>query len=468
MNIHDLAFWSCALFLLGVFLVSFTGQLLPIILAAALFFLYLIFFQKNSFGWLVLLVILAAIYYQVFDSLQSRINIPFDEKKEFQGIIKKIDYTASRQEIILDLQPPYSGKIKLNSRPYPKFAYGDLLKVEGMILPPSPRSAAYFSKDGIFGISNFPKIERLETNRGNSVKAVLFWIKDRVLATFYKILPTEKAALLSGLTLGERENFSKELKDQMAKSGTTHIVALSGYNISVISLTVGILLGVYFSRQISFYLSVLIIALFVVMTGAEASVVRAAIMGIILLFSKETERIFSVRNAIVIAAFLMVLVNPKVLVFDLGFQLSFFALLGIVYLEPVLQKIFQVQDDGVFNWKKNAITTLSAQLAVIPFLLGNFGTFSLTSFFANVLIAEAIPVTMGIGFIAAGLGFVSEFLAQLSALVANVLLSYELGIIKIFSSFTLPVTVSSFGFSAAIIYYAVLIVVAYKFNQSYK
>ena len=168
---------------------------------------------------------------------------------------------------------------------------------------------------------------------------------------------------------------------------------------------------------------------------------------------------------IIIAAFLMVLHNPKVLVFDLGFQLSFAALLGIVYLLPVLKKIFIYERPGFLNWKENFLTTLSAQLAVIPFLLSNFGIFSLTSLVSNVLIAEAIPITMALGFIMAGLGFISSFLSQLVVFITNPFLAYILWVIDLFSRFTLPVASESFGFLAAVIYYFILISSIYKFRK---
>ena len=251
----------------------------------------------------------------------------------------------------------------------------------------------------------------------------------------------------------------------MSLSGTTHIVALSGYNISVIVLAAGTLFSFFFSRLISFYLSVGFIILFVLMTGVEASIIRAAIMGVIVLLAEETERIYSIRNAIIISAFLMVLFNPRVLAFDLGFQLSFAALLGIVYILPALKNILKIKNKGFLSWKENALTTVSAQLAVAPLLLGNFGIFSLTSFLANILILSAVPLTMGLGFLMGGLGFISEFLAQAVGLAVNLLLTYELWLIDLFSRITLPIITDSFGFLAAIIYYLILTCFIYKFNK---
>ena len=430
-----------------------------------LIFLYFLIFKKYWLAGLSLLVIVGAGYYQAFDYFQSQANIVFGVKAEFSGIVRKIDKSSARQELVLELDQPHSGRIKINARPYPSFEYGDRLKISGIIKEPLPETGAYLAKDGIFGIASFPEIAVSEKGRGNLIKAGLLALRSKIFRIFKENLPQEKAALLAGLTLGERAGFSPEFREKMNLSGTAHIVALSGYNISVIGWAAAGIFSLWFSRSISFYLTVMVIALFVLMSGAEASVVRAAIMGIILLLSKEAERLFSVRNAIAVAAFLMAIANPKVLVFDAGFQLSFFALLGIVYILPVLKNIFPYQSPGILKWKENSLMTLSAQLAVVPLLLAVFGRFSLLALISNVLIAEAIPITMGLGFLMAGLGFISGFLGQIAALAVYPFLAFELWIIDLFSRFTLPIISESFSFSAAAIYYLALISLIYFLNR---
>ncbi|MDP3999161.1 MAG: ComEC/Rec2 family competence protein [bacterium] len=466
MPLHNLAFWFCAFFLAGIFLISIFNNFLIALVISLLVVSYLVFLRKYIFALLALAMILGAGYYQIFGVVQkSQTLIRFDEKIEFQGIVKDAQKSATSQQLILDLELPLNGKVRINAQRYPDFNYGDLVNVTGVIKNPPARSENYYKKEGISGIVSFPEIRLLETGRGNPALAALFSFKESIENVFRKILPQEKAAFLSGITLGERESFSKELEEKMSLSGTTHLVALSGYNITVIALAIGWLFGSFLARRASFYLSVAVIVLFVLMAGAEASVVRAAIMGIIALVAQHTERAHSVRNAIIIAAFLMVLANPRVLVFDLGFQLSFAALLGIIYISPVLKKVLKIQNQGFLNWRENLVTTLSAQLAVVPFLLGNFGAFSLTSFLANILVLEAVPVTMGLGFLAGGLGLMTDFLAKIIGWLLNILIGYEFWVINIFSKITLPIAVESFGFLPAIIYYVLLVGLIYKLHK---
>jgi len=461
MDIHSIAFWFCVFFLLGVFFISVFGNFLFSALAGILIASYFLFYKKYAFVLLSLSVIMGAAYFLVFDYAQNAINLPFGVKTEFSGIVKKLEQSATRQRLILDLEPPYQGRVQINAQSYPSFRYGDSVAVSGIIQTPGGPAADYYRKEGIAGIVSYPAINLLESGRGNAFKAALLRLKGNIIKVFKQNLSVQKAAFLAGITLGERQEFSKEFEEKMSLSGTTHLVALSGYNISVIGWAVAGVLGLWFSRSWTFYFSVAVIILFVLMTGGEASIVRAAIMGIIALLAKESERLYSLRNAIVIAAFLMVIFNPRVLVFDLGFQLSFAALLGIVYLMPAFQKILNVKDAGFWNWKENALTTVSAQLAVVPILLGNFGIFSLTSFAANILILSAMPLTMGLGFVMGGVGLISEFLAGATGLIANLFLTYELWIIEIFSKFTLPIVTESFGFLAALAYYSLLILFIY-------
>jgi len=179
-----------------------------------------------------------------------------------------------------------------------------------------------------------------------------------------RFLPFEEAAFLSGLTLGGRSDFSKNFKEAMKKSGTTHLVALSGYNITIIAWAMANFFAFFFKRKKVFALTTMAIIGFVIMTGAEASVTRAAVMGMLILLASQVGRIYDVRNALMLAGLVMVLLNPKILTYDLGFQFSFLALMGIVYLKPAIQKFFNISEDtGFLSLKDHFLNTTAAQIA---------------------------------------------------------------------------------------------------------
>ena len=179
------------------------------------------------------------------------------------------------------------------------------------------------------------------------------------------------------------------------------------------------------------------------MTGAEASVVRAAVMGVLVIIARESGRIFNVRNAVVLAGLIMVLLNPKVLVFDAGFELSFLALLGIIYLEPALRRAFKIKEgDGILSWKKNLLMTGSAQLMVAPILIQSFGNLSPVSLISNILILELIPFTTALGFGVALLSKISYFLLLIGGWIIWPLLKVETGLIRFFGGFGLSLDLS--------------------------
>ena len=186
-------------------------------------------------------------------------------------------------------------------------------------------------------------------------------------------------------------------------------------------------------------------------------------MGGIVLLAKRANRLYSFRNAIVIAAFLMILDNPKVLSFDVGFQLSFMALLGIVYLQPAIQKFLKisVENQSVLGWKENLLTTFSAQSAVLPLLVLYFGNFSPISLLSNVLILSVVPLTMALGFVLGFIGFISYELSLIFGWFVNLLLSYETFIIKFFGGLN-AFQIDSMGIPLAFIYYIILAVFIFK------
>ncbi len=480
MRIYDVAFYGIIFFLLGVLIASLGLNILIItavaVLTAILFLL--IGFLKNRppsfwFAGLSLFIIIGSFYYFQYENFQLKnIKIPFNQKTEVFGLISSYPEKGASQKLIADLKEPYSGKIFIKTASYPTYAYGDLIRFEGVIKKPEPEPYAnYLAKNGVFGTANFPKIELVAENypavSRAKIKSTLFKLKEKTVSVFQKTLPSEKAAFLSGITLGERAEFSKEFKEAMSNSGTTHLVALSGYNIMILAMAIANSLGYLFSRRPTFYLTLLAIIGFVLMTGAEASVVRAAIMGGILLLAKQIGRLYSFRNAIAVAAFLMVLSNPKILSFDIGFQLSFLALFGIVYLMPAVQKFFKISEEqGFLSWRENLLTTFSAQLAVAPLLIIYFGSFSPISLLTNVLILALVPITMTLGFFLGALGFLSYHLSLVFGWFVNLFLTYEIFIIKLFGNLNI-FKINPISAPLAVVYYIILIAfVLYTYRLS--
>lgn len=476
MLLHDKAFWFIAFFLIGVLAASFVvgwGDRLLFAALAAIFAASIIaIFAASSedeaslvrkrgryeFALISLAIFLGAGYYFFYDARAGEILIPFGEKTKIIGFVEKSSRGLEKQDIVMNLKDPYKGKIKITTNRYPSWEYGDRVEAEGTVKNPSDRSRDRLAKDGIYGTMGFPKITLLERGTGSPIKSSLFKIKAFAEGAIHKALPPQKAAFMTGLLLGETAEFSKEFREKMSVTGTSHLVALSGYNISIVAQGVMGILGYWFSRRKTFWLSILAIIGFVVMTGAEASVVRAAIMGFIVLLAGHVERVHSFRNSLAVAAFFMVLANPRVLLWDIGFQLSFAAVMGLAYLKPAIERIFKVSPKpGFLNWKENFFTTFSAQLAVMPILFSQFGSFSPIGLVTNVLILTFVPITMLSGFLVIFASIFSSYLAMLVGWIANAFVSYELFVIDIFSAIPAKISAASFPLWISAIYYVSLI-----------
>ncbi len=400
-------------------------------------------------------------YYIFFGAhLTQAFTAPIGKQIEISGIVSRISQIDSGQQVDVKLSEPYQGLIRMYAKPFPELKYGDVVKIVGALKAIEGPSSGYYAKEGIGAIMSFPKsLEITGHDQGSKVLARLYGIRDYVRTTFEKALPPEQATLMTGLLIGKSSGFSKEFNEKLKVTGTTHLVALSGYNVALIIEWLLAIFGLFLRRKYAVWFCVAAVIGFVIMTGAEASVVRAAIMATIVVLAERSERTYSVRNAVAFTALAMVLLNPRVIAFDIGFQLSFAALLGIVYVKPMLDQLFHrdPKKSGLLDWKENLVTTCAAQITVLPILLMNFGFITPIGIITNVLLLSFIPLTTLLGIWIIIASFLGSTIAFFMALPARILLTYELGVINLFSKIDFGFTTEEFSVVLAIIYYALLI-----------
>ncbi len=474
MPLHQKVFLSATFFLAGVTLASLLTNLSQLTylsgrqvwwLVISWGFIFAVFLVFRRFALLPFIIfgLLGSSYYFYIDMTQIKRGSIFNaadlhaDPVSFRALVVDNRISAESQRVDVKLENSEL-KLRLNLAKYPRLRYGDLLYIEGIVKPVPPDRIAYYRKERIAGLMSYPEIKIIVHDRGNKFLAGLYKFRDNISEAYHSVLPDQKARFLTGLTLGKSAGFSKDFQEKLNKTGTAHLVALSGYNITILAKYFFSFLLIFLARRRAFIVSIMAIILFVIMTGAEASVVRAGIMGIILLIATQSGRLHSIKQAVVVAAFGMTLFNPYLLIFDIGFQLSFAAFLGIAYLKPAIEKFFRFETGKSFlNWRENLTTTLSAQLAVLPLLLMSFGYISLTALIPNILILTFVPLTMLFGLLIFIFGLAAHFLASAAALIANLFLSYELGVIELFSKFSLGLNIKNFSIVFAIIYYAAII-----------
>lgn len=322
---------------------------------------------------------------------------------------------------------------------YPEYKYGDKLFLniklkrvedfegnEGRIF----NYVGYLRSKGIFYTAPFSQVELISSGNGNFIKRKLFDLKNSFTFSLEKTIPEPESSLLSGILLGTKRSLGQDLLDKFNRVGVSHIVVLSGYNIAVVGKS--IISSLHFlPKNISLFSGVFGIILFVILSGASTSAVRAGTMIILVLLLERFDREHQAFKVLLLTVFAMVLVNPLLLAFDPGFKLSVLATAGLIFLSPILSQKFLFVTER-FGLREIVSSTISAQIFVLPYILYSIGTLSFVSLPANLLILAFIPLTMLLGFITGILGFISTYIAFVPGVFTFLLLKYQLFIVNLF------------------------------------
>ena len=369
------------------------------------------------FAVIVSIAALGALYDTWHTARYKNTAPPRYEALDMRGLIISNPYVAGgRQEFVVQGKAP-GHRYLVRGRMYPKVSYGDEVLIRGTVTYPETLGRrGNLMRRGVHGTLSFPAVQITARGARVGVRGRLYAVRNAFRDALIRILPSDEAALVNGVTLGGYGGLGADLVNAMRRSGTMHLVALSGYNVAIVASLV----------------MTACLALFVLMTGAEASVVRAAVMGFIGAAALNVGRTRDQSTAIAATAALMVLANPKMLVFDAGFQLSFLALLGIVYVRPLVKRLSKFKNKGFLSWKENLLTTVSAQLAVAPLLIAQFGAVPLAAVPANLAVLWLIPGIMLMGFITAFVGIVAYPLALPLGFLLHAPLAYVIATIQFF------------------------------------
>ena len=355
-------------------------------------------------------------------------------------------------------------KILVVAQAYPKTSYGDGVTLSGVINYPKNFTTdagrefdyrAYLLKEGIRYEMVFPELEIIERGKGNPILATLFTLKESFLHNIERTVPEPHAALLGGLVVGAKHSLGQKLLDDFRATGVVHIVVLSGYNVTIVADFIQKIFS-FLPHYFGIGLGSLSIVFFALMTGATATTVRASIMALLAILARATGRTYLITRALVLAGFFMLLQNPRILVFDVSFQLSFLATLGLIYVSPLIEPRLSWVTER-FGLREIVTATLATQLFVLPFLLYTTGIFSLVSLPANLLILPLVPATMLFGFLAGAVGFLSILLSLPLAWVATALLTFMLLVVEKLSALPFAsVTFSSLPFAIVVLMYALM------------
>ena len=320
---------------------------------------------------------------------------------------------------------------------------------------------AFLAKDGIFLLMQRASVNVTAPPSGEYLAlAYLARVRGAFMDGLSVALPEPYAALAGGLVAGGKQGLGKELLGAFTTAGLVQIVVLSGYNVMIVAEFVLLLLG-RLPRRIASTIAALAIVLFVLAAGASASAVRAGIMACIALYARTSGHSYSALRALAFAVVLMLLWNPLTLLYDPGFQLSVLATLGLVLASSRVQVVLRFIKS--VSLREAIATTIAAQCAVLPLLLYDTGNLSLVAFPANVLVAVATPLGMGLSFLAGIFGIIVPSLAPLLSLPAYLVLWYIVEVARIASALPFAqLAVPPFPFFVVVLAYAVLLAFLYK------
>lgn len=394
--------------------------------------------------------------------------------QEFSGIVKVIkepEVKDSFQNLIIQTLDK-KNKFLLNISAFQKYNYGDELQVKCALQIPENKTfnyQMYLAKEGIFYICKSKDVKIINQEKGNKFYTFILTIKNKLLNSINQLLPAPQSGLMIGVLLGGDDQLSKAIQNNFSKTGLTHIVAVSGYNVTIIAeylLLLGIALGLW--RRQALWFALVGIVLFVVMVGMPSSAVRAGIMGALLIWAMKEGRLANSTNAIVFAGAIMLLLNPLLLRYDVGFQLSFLATLGIVYFSPFLESEM-IKKHRAFGLWEIIILSLSAQIFVVPILIYNFKSLSIISLLANVLVLPIVPLTMLLGFLMLVLEMIFHPLAIVFSWLAYLPLRYEVEVINYLGNFKYSaITVNNFSWIWVVVWYIILVTGIYFFKRHEK
>jgi competence protein ComEC len=365
---------------------------------------------------------------------------------------------------------------------YPAYSYGDVLRVTGELKTP-PRLGdfdyrGYLAHQGIYATMLYPEIEVLDAGQGFKPLAWIYSLRGRLAQTLAEALPEPQASLAQGIVLGIRGNIPEDLNSDFTRSGTAHLLAISGFNLSIMA---GVLLSIglwLFGRRHYLYvwLALSAIWLYTVITGMNPPVVRGAVMASLFLLAEALGRQRSGMVALTFAAAVMVGISPCILG-DASFQLSFLAMAGLIFIYPILREpgrriaAARLGDEGTLASIANVtIDTFSACLgaviAVWPLVAYYFGIFSLVGPLATFLATPALTVIIVTGTLTGILGLASLMAAQVLGWLAWTFLSY---MILVASGLAAPslssIEVGSISPSFIVGYYVVLAAAIWSHNR---
>lgn len=478
MTVSQTFFFGCLSFIIGVAFASFwrIGQIGILAVFICGIFLVSVFWSRKQIAAAGALFLCAAFGLWVYEAAErthadNELQKFYGEDVIFQAkVVKEPIVRANNTQVTVKPDFVSSGKILITFDPAEKLSYGDRVVLTGTLREPESFDdfdyAAFLAKDGVYALMEKPGVEIKERgayeHAGERAMAAIFNLKAEFREVLEKHLSPRFSSVMVEMLLGDKYVMSEGLAQDLNTTGLRHIIAISGAHIAILTMYVMplfIWLGLW--RQQAFYVTLVLVIFYVVLTGLQPSAVRAGLMGGMFLLGQHVGRQYVALRAIIFAATAMLLLNPFLLVRDVGFQLSFLAVFGMIVLFPMVLSFLPKKIPA----RKLLAMTLTAQVFTLPILIWDFGQVSLVSMITNILIVPVIPLLMGLGFLLM-IGGLLQPVGFLLAFPVGVLVQYILWIVDFFADLPFAVAYTeNFPLLWLILFYAVVAFFWWKFRR---
>lgn len=332
-----------------------------------------------------------------------------------------------------------NGKALIRVAPGSDWQLGDVLRFSAA--PKTPKEdedfsyREYLERFGIHSVIYYPsRIERVDTGQVGWFAKTLARVQAGASKTIFNIFPQPEAGLMAGILLGTDNDLPGSLKAAYRNTGTAHIIAISGFNMSVLAGMCMTFFSRLFNKRATLLVSSLVLVIYTVFVGASPSVIRAALMAILAFGGQLIGRKRAGLNVLGLTAGAMTAVNPYLL-WDASFQLTFAATLGLLLFADPMKTGLQNRLERRFSEETAAKLTgpiceyflysLAAQVMTLPVIALQFQRFSLTTLIANPLVLPVQSAVLVGGMAATGVGMLLPGLGRLLALPVWVLLAWS-------------------------------------------
>ncbi len=390
---------------------------------------------------------------------------------EIKGIKLLLNLKKSKNKSLQNKENRYlSNKNSKNSSF--KLKYGD--KIEFYLEYEKPSTARnymgfdysnYLKTKKIFGTVNLKEedVEIISHDNSNIILRKIYELRNLMKTKIEKLLPKETSGLCLGMLIGETSGIEENMQEDFRDSNLSHILAVSGANVSYIIVSITYIFNkMCLRKRLSKIISIILLILFMLLTGCTSSVNRACIMAILMLIAELLYRKSDVYNNLAISALILLIINPYSLL-DIGFQLSYMGTIGIVFLHDKIGNFIKINNKIVKYFFEMIAVTTCANLAIIPIMMFHFNTISLTFYFSNIIVGPILGIVVIIGFIMFFISLIFTPISSLIAIVLNLMLKFIIKIAEITANMPFSkITIITPSFFFIIVWYLIIISISYK------